>query len=235
MAETSETSSTRATDRALALLSVVAEQPTGTSLADAARSVGLSPSTALRQLRALERAGFTCRTSDGRWAVGAEMLRLARRLTTSLSLSQQAAHVLAPLAAASGESCYLSEPVNDTVAVYTAMVPGTHAIRHVSWLGREVSRAHTAVGKALALHLDPTGAACASDVVEPGVTAVAAPVMGANGQVLGALSVVGPSFRVSGAHLAELTVLVVNAAHSLSAAMGGEVTDLAHQMAVLQR
>lgn len=231
MANASDTSSTRATDRALALLTVVAEQTTGVTLADAARTVDLSPSTALRQLRALERAGFTSRTSDGRWAAGAELFRLARRLTTSLSLSQQANDVLAHLAAASGESCYLSEPVSDQVAVYTAMAPGTHAIRHVSWLGREVPRARTAVGKALALRLDPSGTAVARDAVEPGITAIAAPVMGPNRQVLGAISVVGPSFRLNTAHIGDITALVATSAATLSAAMGGDVTDLAPRTA----
>lgn len=225
MASASDTSSTRATDRALALLSVVVDHVPGVSLADAARAVDLSPSTALRQLRALERAGFTCRGADGRWTAGTELLRLARRLTTSLSLSQQASDVLAGLAAATGESCYLSEPVDQHFAVYTAMAPGSHAIRHVSWLGREVPRASTAVGKALALQLEPSGAASARDAVEPGVTAIAAPVVGAQHQILGAISVVGPSYRLDVDHIDEVTELVVQAASTLSAAMGGEVRD----------
>ncbi|MFM8312221.1 MAG: helix-turn-helix domain-containing protein, partial [Ilumatobacteraceae bacterium] len=80
----------RATDRGLSLLRVVAdaaaEQPPGVSLADAARAVELTPSTALRQLRSLEAAGFAARDHDGRYVPGPELLRIARSLATTATL-----------------------------------------------------------------------------------------------------------------------------------------------------
>ena len=39
------------------------------------------------------------------------------------------------------------------------------------------------------------------DAVEQGITAVSAPVLGADGQPLAAISIVGPSFRLNGALL----------------------------------
>ena len=116
----------RATDRGLALLRVVADHPDGIALADAARAVDLTPSTALRQLRSLEAAGFAERDDDGRFAPGPELLRIARSLAGSAALPRLAERSLATLATATGESAYLAEPVDARHAVYAAMEPGTH-------------------------------------------------------------------------------------------------------------
>mgnify|MGYP003342462698 FL=1 len=215
-----EPSSPRATDRGLALLRVVAEHVEGISLANAARLVDLSPSTALRQLRALEAAGFAERNDTSGWRPGRELLRLARHLTSTTSLAQSAEVVLSDLAMLSGESCYLVERLNAVNAAYTAMADGTHAIRHVSWLGRTVPLAGTAAGSALSCILDLDGCAVATDAVEDGVTAVAAPVFGVQGDTIAAISVVGPSFRLLDERLTEVRALVATAAGRLSEAMG---------------
>lgn len=220
MTATTGPSTPRATDRGLSLVSAIADHPQGLTLADAARYVDLSPSTTLRQLRALESSGFTERSDDGLWMPGPELYRIAQQLSKVSSLASSAQVVLTELASSTGESSYLAEPSDSQHAVYTGMAPGTHAIRHVSWLGRPVPRAGTAIGAALVPSLDASGTVTVSDAVEPGVTAVAAPVIGPNGVVLAALSVVGPSFRLRGAHLAVVRRAVRSSAEGLSALLG---------------
>lgn len=189
----------QATDRGLNLLRAVADHPDGLPLADLAREVELSASTALRQLRALESAGFAQRSSAGTWGPGAELLRIARSLASQATLPRLAAPVLASLANAVGESAYLAEADADGQhAVYVAMESGIHAVRHVSWLGHRVPRRGTAVGRALRGDVDPDGVAVREDAVESGITAVSAPVRDAAGHVIAAISVVGPSFRLQG-------------------------------------
>jgi urocanate hydratase len=186
----------RATDRGLALLSAVADRPEGLTLADAARAVDLVPSTAMRQLRSLESAGFVERRADGRYHAGPELLRIARHLVGSTSLTARAAASLTMLSRLTGESAYLAEPLDRTQAVYVAMEQSPHSVRHVSWLGRSVPRRGTAVGAALAGRVDAVGTVVRRDAVEPGITAVSAPVRDVTGRVVAALSVVGPSFRL---------------------------------------
>ncbi|MCB0998534.1 MAG: IclR family transcriptional regulator C-terminal domain-containing protein [Ilumatobacteraceae bacterium] len=192
------TDAPRATDRGLSLVREVADHPLGRSLADLARAVGLSASTALRQLRALEAAGFAARRDDGAWVPGPELMRIARTLAAVATLARLAEPVLASLATALGESAYLAEARDDRTAVYVAMESGTHTVRHVSWLGHTVPRRGTAVGRALAGDVDADGVAVREDAVENGITAVSAPVRGVHGEVVGAVSVVGPSFRLCG-------------------------------------
>ncbi len=210
----------RATDRGLALLRVVADHPTGIALADAARAVELTPSTALRQLRSLESAGFAARDEEGRFVPGGELLRIARTLASRAALPRLAEPVLASLAELTGESAYLAEPFDARHAEYAAMEPGTHAVRHVSWLGQRVARRGTAVGAALAGQVDADGTAVRTDAVEPGVTAVSAPVRDASGDIVAALSLVGPSFRLTGEALQRARDAVGRQARDLSALAG---------------
>lgn len=203
----------QATDRGIALVRAVADHPDGLPLADLARAVDLSASTALRQLRALEVAGFAQRSDDGNWRPGTELLRIARNLAATATLARLAAPVLASLAETVGESAYLAEP--DTGhAVYVAMAAGSHPVRHVSWLGHRVPRDGTAVGRALSGSVDHDGVAVREDAVESGITAVSAPVRDGSGAVVAAVSVVGPSFRLRGDALAAARVAVAaHAAH----------------------
>ncbi len=70
---------TRSVERALRLLIVVAETATGVGLVDAARTVGLAPSTATRILRTLETTGFVERAADGTYVAGPQIVRLGAR------------------------------------------------------------------------------------------------------------------------------------------------------------
>jgi IclR family acetate operon transcriptional repressor len=221
MSQPVEHATPRATDRGLSLLRAIAEHPEGLPLADLARGVDLSASTALRQLRSLEAAGFAERRADGCWQPGGELLRIARNLAGTATLPRLAAPVLASLAEQAGESAYLAEAADDTTAVYVAMEAGPHAVRHVSWLGHRVPRRGTAVGRALRGDVDADGVAVRVDAVESGITAVSAPVRGAGGEVVAAVSVVGPSFRLEGRALAAARTAVDSHAARLSRSAGG--------------
>lgn len=221
MPQASSTDTPRATDRGLSLVRAIADNPSGLALADLSREVDLSASTTLRQLRSLEAAGFAARRDDGCWVPGTELLRIARTLAATATLPRLAEPVLASLAAETGESAYLAEAADEQHAVYVAMQPGSHSVRHVSWLGHTVPRRGAAVGRALVGKVDPDGVAVREDAVENGITAVSAPVRGADGSVLAAVSVVGPSFRLIGGALAATRRAVAAHAAELTRLAGG--------------
>ena len=209
----------RATDRGLRLLTIVADQPTGLALIDAARSAELSPSTALRQLRSLESAGFAVRMPDGKWGPGDELFRIARSLSEG-SLARLAQNTLVGLADQTGESAYLAEAIDTRTATYTATEQSRHAIRHVSWLGRPITRRKTAVGAALLGDVDTDGAVLRTDTVEVGVTAISSPVRTRTGAIVAAVSVLGPTYRLNTFGLPKARHLVANAAAALSETLG---------------
>ena len=64
------------------------------------------------------------------------------------------------------------------------------------------------------------GYAVAADELDVGLTALAAPIHNAHGEVIASVSVSGPSFRIDAARLAELVPLVTGAGDEISAALG---------------
>ena len=64
------------------------------------------------------------------------------------------------------------------------------------------------------------GFAEAVDELEIGLAAIAAPVRGAGGQVVAALSITGPTVRMTGERIAELKPILIDEARTLSRRLG---------------
>jgi IclR family acetate operon transcriptional repressor len=211
-------SSTRAVERALALLSEVCTRDQVT-LTECARHTGLPSSTALRLLRTLESAGFVSRDDRGSFRAGPRMIQHGARALGRNELARLARPALDRIGTATRESAYLSiRGVADT-AVYIAQVEGTHAVRHISWIGRAVPLEGLAVGLALRGEVPEAGYVAARDRLEPDVTAIVAPVRYPGG-IAGALSVLGPTYRIDKATMHEYGRIVANEATQLSAQLG---------------
>lgn len=203
----------RSVGRVLDLLEIVLAAD-GSSLTAAANAAGLTPTSALRHLRALEARGYLERDDGGLYRVGPTMVRLSAGVRAEGSLDEfvrAAQPVLEELAAATGESAYLAVADGDT-ATYVACAESARAIRHVGWVGQHVPLATTALGAALDR---PGTPAVRVGAVEPDITAVSC-AMPASGALRAAVSVVGPSQRLDGGALAAATSAVVAAAERLA-------------------
>ncbi len=163
------------------------------NLTTAASACGLTPTTALRHLRALEARGYVDRNDDGVFSVGPTMLRLA----ATLGDNDPVAHLVAiaqphldALADETGESTYLA--ISDgRIATYVATAESGRAIRHVGWAGQNVTLDGTAVGDALRT---PGRAVTRTGAVEPDITAISMAV-DLPGQLGVAMSIIGPAHR----------------------------------------
>jgi len=186
--------STRTVERALALLGEVCLEGAMT-LSECARRTHLAPSTALRLLRTLELAGFVSRAPDGTFRPGVRTVQLGALALGRQSLVAQVQPSLQRIVERTGESAYfvISGPGN--TAVYLAMVEGTHAIRHTSWVGRAIDLDGLAVGRALRGDVAVGGYVAQRDRIEADVTAIAAPIRWAGG-IAGALNLLGPTYRI---------------------------------------
>ncbi len=128
-------------------------------------------------------------------------------------------------------------------------MPGPEGVEHIGqvdsrhflgagqWLGRSVGYDHSANGKVFAAFgRAPAGAAVAAagelqavqrdgfatsvDELEVGLSAMAAPVRGARGEVIAALSISGPSLRMPPVRIAELRPILISEARTLSRRLG---------------
>lgn len=216
-------SSTRTVERALHLLAEVCGDGAA-SLAECARRTQLPPSTALRLLRTLAKSGFVTRDPDGTFRAGARLLQLGAIALGQQSTVGLAEPALRRIVSATGESAYLGVLGPDHTALYAAMAEGTHGVRHRSSVGRTVPLAGTAIGAALTGPSAAVGYVVARGVVEPDVTEVAATIRRAGG-IAGALSLVGPTYRLDDESVRRFGNVVSAEAKNLAAQLGAANSD----------
>ena len=210
------------------------------ALTDLASAAGLPKSTASRLVSALERRGLIEQDGErGRLRPGPAILRVAERSMLERNIVQLAKPTLDVLADATGETINLAVPGPDGVE-HIAQVDSRHFLGTGQWLGRSVGYEHSANGKVFAAFgrapasAVPTGAASTRelqvvlrdafatsiDELEIGLSAMAAPVRGARGEVIAALSISGPSLRMSPARIEELRPTLISEAGTLSHRLG---------------
>jgi len=240
----------QAIERAAQLLVLVLEQDQPTTLGELARLSDLPKSTTSRLVAALERNALVQRDSArGAIRPGPAVLRFAQRGVDDADLIELAHPVLRTLADESGETINLAVPAVLGVN-HLAQVDSRHMIGAANWVGRTVPFHPGANGKVFlafgAAALPPgelarftphticerehlmaaldtiraVGYATAIDEIEVGLSAVAAPVRGATGTCVAALSISGPSFRLGPSQLDHMGALLVEQAAVLSTRLG---------------
>jgi DNA-binding IclR family transcriptional regulator len=218
-------------DRAAQLLVQVVQNPLPTSVGELAETTGLPKSTTSRLVRALERQGLVQRDGTrGALRPGPVLLRFARRGGADVELIARAGPALRRLAEQTGETINLAVAGADGVE-HLAQEDSRHFIGGTNWVGRTVPFHCSANGKVLlAFGVAPSdeappetelaairrrGYATAVEELEPGLAAVAAPVRGAAGEVVAALSISAPTIRITPGRLDELGRLLVRESTAL--------------------
>jgi DNA-binding IclR family transcriptional regulator len=241
---------TTAVDRGAELLVRVLEADRPMALTDLASASGIPKSTASRLLSALERQGLVEQDGErGRLRPGPAILRVAERSLLERSVVELARSSLDALGEASGETINLAVPAREGVE-HVAQVESRHFLGAGQWLGRAVDFHCTAVGKVFMAFGRGTMAArplaeltehtvtdperlreelvdarrqdfaTAVDELEIGLAAIAAPVRGAGGEVVAALSISGPTIRMTPERIAELKPILIDEARLLSRRLG---------------
>jgi IclR family transcriptional regulator, acetate operon repressor len=240
---------TAAIDRGAELLLRVLESPEPVALTEVAAAAGIPKSTASRLMSALERRGLVEQVGErGRLRPGPAILRVAERGLLERNLVELARAALDTLARASGETVNLAVP-GPVGVEHIAQADSRHFLGAGQWVGRTVEYHCSANGKVfLAFGRAPLpselpartpttittadrledeldgvrsqGFAVAVDELEPGLAALAAPVCGAHGDVIAALSITGPTLRMTPARIAELRPVVIDEARRLSGRLG---------------
>jgi IclR family acetate operon transcriptional repressor len=239
---------TQAVDRAADLLVEIlgAEQPL--TFTDLQRRSGLAKSTLSRLLSSLERHGLVTRSDDGLLRPGAVLTRFAHSGRPYDELITLAAPHLQALSDATGETINLAVREGYQVE-QIAQVDSTYLMGNVNWVGLRVPLHCTALGKVFlafgaalpegrlerrtdqtlttrsALEADLAevrrrGWAVADSELEPGLVALAAPVFGADGGCVAAISVSGPSVRLDPERFTDIGQSLRRKATDLSGQLG---------------
>jgi DNA-binding IclR family transcriptional regulator len=241
---------TQAIDRAAQLLTLVLDSDEPLGVGDLALAAELPKSTASRLVSSLERHGLVRRNgARGKVQAGPAILRFAHRGIVDRNLVELAHEPLEALGEHSGETVNLAVPGARGVE-HLAQVDSRHFLGTGQWVGRTVDFHTTAVGKILVAygaaelpqgrlrrpgpativdravlaaqleHVREEAFAQAVDELEVGLTAIAAPVHGPTGDVIAALSISGPTLRLTPERVAELRPELTRQAAALSARLG---------------
>ncbi|MER6576873.1 IclR family transcriptional regulator [Nonomuraea sp. NPDC001023] len=242
----SNSTTVQSVDRAIAILEILAREG-ATRVTDLAVELDVHKSTAFRLLAALEQGGLVEQSGDrGRYRLGFGVVRLAGAATAQLDLSREGREVCLRLAEEIGETVNIAVPQDgDTVNI--SQVRGPAAISGHNWVGQRTPSHATSSGKVLlafgALRLAGElerytprtvtsaaglgleeirrrGWAATVEELEVGLNAVAAPIRGADGSVVAAVSASGPSYRLTPERLPEVGELLAAGAREISQRIG---------------
>jgi IclR family acetate operon transcriptional repressor len=216
---------TQTIDRAAQLLTLVLEADEPRALSDLAGDAELPKSTASRLLSALERQGLV--EQHGRRG-SFEPGPVLRRYASRGQLVELAQPHLERLSAISGETINLAVP-GPLGVEHLAQIESRHFLGTGDWVGRRVPYDRTAVGKVLVAfggadaaieeneiaRVREQGYATAVDELELGLSGMAAPVLGAGGRAIAALSISGPTLRLGSKQIEDLYPTMIDEAQAL--------------------
>ncbi len=234
--------SVRAVDRALDILLAFRPGDDALTVSDLLHRVDLSRPTLYRLLRTLEAKRFLTSTeTPKRFRLGPAVAQLAHVWTSVLDLASIAEPIMRRLWESTSETVALFVR-EDASRVCIAELPSAHALSFKRGVGYRESLAVGASGKAILayLHEDKRsglraevkkqarelaqiksrGFAVSKSELIQGAVAVSAPLFDRTGQVIGSMSVFGPSVRLSDARISAFARLLIDEARELSQVLG---------------
>jgi DNA-binding IclR family transcriptional regulator len=241
-----------AVERAFAVLDALADGSVELGTNEIARRTGINPSTVSRLLATLAHAGFVEHVAEsGRYRLGLRLLQLGNAVLSRLDLREIARPHLRALMEETGETATLSAP-DEHDAITVDFVQSASTVQSVARLGRPSIGHATAVGKvllawgeaklppgplkaftertitdrnALAGELERSrgsGYARALGERELDLNAIAAPLLGAHGELSGILGLQGPSSRFVREAMDAALEPLLRHARAISSALGLE-------------
>ena len=220
-----------AVDRALAILETVAAREEPSTLAHVSAATGLYKSTVLRLLGSLEKAGLIVRISDGRYALGATAWRLRLAYERANPLRHHIMPVLEELVRQGSESPSFHVRHGADTRLCLFRIDSAHATLDRIRAGDVLPLGEGAAGRLIAAWAGEPGArfdairatsfAVSLGERDPSCAGLAAPVFGAAGAFVGALSLSGPLTRFTEPMIADWRPRLLAAAARISASLGG--------------
>lgn len=152
----------RAVERAVEVLNILAEHPSGLSLADLARTSGVPMTTLHRLVGVLRGASLVGETAAGLYVVGSGTVILARAFLDGLDVRAAARPEMADVVARTSETCHLGILASVHI-VYIEKIDSPHPVRMYSRVGGTNPALSTAIGRAILAH---SPASVVDEVVE---------------------------------------------------------------------
>ena len=195
-----------AVDRALSILEAFSDKDESLSLAELAVRTGLYKSTILRLIQSLQRFSYITRATDGGYLIGPGVWRVGALFIRGLRIEERLMPILIELADQAGESVSFYIPVTNPpppARICLLRVDSPHEVRHNVRKGDRLSLDVGAGGRVIRAFLLPvypeddgireTHVCTTWGSRNPEVWGIAAPVFGMDNELVGSLSLSGPT------------------------------------------
>jgi IclR family transcriptional regulator, acetate operon repressor len=244
-------------DRAAMILELILSSDQAPTFSDVTDSTGLPKSTASRLLASLEANNLIAKNEDNNYVAGATITRFSHSSGPEEDLIARSHASMELLSQETGEAINLAVLVGDEVQ-QIAQIDSKYLMGNVNWVGLSVPTHCSAVGKSFlafgsaetsgrlskrtsksittksALHLDlkavrKRGWALSESELEVGLTAIGAPIFNADGTVVAALSVSGPTMRLTSERVEAIGELISQQGLLISEQLGFGVPETTHR------
>ena len=221
----------QALDRAFAVLDLLSESDTPLGLAQVAQSLQLHKSTAHRFLMVLERHRMVERTASGKFRLGLRLFDFGNRAIEQYDLRDRAQPHLRRLVAETEETAHLCI-LEAARVIYIDKIEPARSVRMITRIGASNPVYCTSVGKAILAFLPEERAA---DIIRKlrferfthrtiatteALRCIAVPILDAQRLPVAAVSVSGPSFRVTAQKLPAIANQLLQCVRGISVDMG---------------
>ena len=147
-AEARDVPGMKAVDRAVQVLTLLAEHPSGLSLSELAKVSAVPMTTLHRILAVLRKASLVGETTSGAHVIGVGAVILARAFLDGVDMREVARPLMAKLMAQTGETCHLGILASVHI-VYIEKIDSPQSVRMHSRVGATNPAPGTAIGRAI--------------------------------------------------------------------------------------
>jgi DNA-binding IclR family transcriptional regulator len=220
-----------AVDRAFSIIESFHAGEESLSLQTLAGRTGLNKATIIRLIASLEKTGCMSRLAHGAYALGPALLRYGSLYQSSFHLSDHLLPILRDLVRQSGETAAFFVRDGD-MRICLHRIESNSALRLHLKEGERHPLLPGGTGKVLIAFSNEGGEALDSirenyfilniGEREPEISSVAAPVLRAGGELVGAVSLTGPTGKFIGGKADRFVRLVLPAAAELTRLCGGD-------------
>ena len=220
-----------AVERALTLLNAFRIDDASLTLHELAQRTGYYKSTILRLMASLIRFGCVHQLPDASYKLGSTVMHWGSIYRQSMRLEDHVLPALNRLVQLTGEGASYFRREGE-VRICLFRVDPRRSVRDHIYAGEVLPLTQGAAGRALIEFAGPRELWPANRVIytvgerEPDISALAAPVFGPEGQVMGSVAVSGPSIRFTREVLPRFSDAVLETALMLTRQFGGQTAWL---------
>ncbi|MEM9684788.1 MAG: IclR family transcriptional regulator, partial [Pseudomonadota bacterium] len=226
-----EKSGVTAVDRAFGVLGSFREGEASLSLKELAARTGLNKATIIRLIASLEKAGCMTRLAHGEYGLGPGLLRFGSLYQSSFHLADKLMPVLRDLVRESGETaaffvrdgdmriCLHRVESNSALRLHLRegdrhpLLPGGTGMVMLAFANEVDGRFDNIRRNHFVINLGGR---------EPEISSVAAPVLGMSGDLIGTISLTGPTGKFENGKATDFARLILPAAAELTRLCGGD-------------